>query len=131
MGRVFRMLLVLWAGSLWSLALWVAPTLFHAQPDRQLAGLLAGQLFAMEAYLGIALAALALLLPDRAKFRWGYAAAALLAITEWVLRPIMAEAHAQGAAWGFGFAAWHVAAALTYGLACLAAALLIWNDDFR
>jgi hypothetical protein len=130
-ARVFRVLLVLWAGSLWSLALWVAPTLFHAQHDQQLAGLLAGQLFAIEAYLGMAIAALALLLPGRAKFRWGYAAAALLAIMEWVLRPIMAEAHAQGLAWGLGFAVWHVAAALTYGLACLAAALLIWNDDFR
>jgi hypothetical protein len=129
--RAFRVLLVLWAGSLWSLALWVAPTLFHAQHDRELAGLLAGQLFAIEAYLGVAIAALALLLPGRAKFRWGYASAALLAIMEWGLRPIMAEAHAQGHALGLGFAVWHVAGALTYLLACLAAGLLIWNDDFR
>jgi hypothetical protein len=129
--RAFRVLLVLWAGSLWSVALWVVPTLFHAQHDQQLAGVLAGKLFAIEAYLGVATAALALVMPGRAKFLWGYTAAALLAIMQWVLRPIMAEAHLHGLAWGLGFTAWHVTAALTYGLACIAAALLIWNDDFR
>ncbi len=129
--RAFRVLLVLWAGSLWSLALWVAPTLFHAQHDQQLAGVLAARLFAIEAYLGVAIAALALVLPGRSKFLWAYAGAALLAVMQWVLRPIMAEAHAHGLAWGLGFAAWHVAAALTYGLACIAVGLLIWNDDFR
>jgi hypothetical protein len=129
--RAFRVLLVLWAGSLWCVALWVVPTLFHAQQDQQLAGMLAGRLFAIEAYLGVATAALALLLPGRTKFLLGYAGAALLAIMQWVLRPVMAEAHAQGLAWGLGFGAWHIAAAITYGLACIAVALLIWNDDFR
>jgi Domain of unknown function (DUF4149) len=129
--RAFRVLLVLWAGSLWSVALWIVPTLFHAQRDPQLAGMLAGRLFEIEAYLGVATAALALVLPGRGKFLWGFSAAALLAIMQWVLRPMMAAAHLRGLAWGIGFAAWHVAAALTYGGACIAAALLIWNDDFR
>jgi hypothetical protein len=127
----FRVLLVLWAGSLWSMALIVAPTLFHAQHDRELAGMLAGRLFTIEAYLGIATAAIALLLPARAKFRCGYAAAALLAILQWVIGPRLIEAHVRGLAWGLGFGAWHGIAALLYGGACAALLLLIWNDDFR
>jgi Domain of unknown function (DUF4149) len=130
-ARAFRVLLVLWAGSLWSAALWVAPTLFNAQHDRQLAGMLAGQLFSIEAYLGVATAAVALLLPGRSKFLWGYAAAGLLAIMQWALRPVMAQAHAHGIAWGLTFGAWHGVSALLYGAACIAALLLVWNDDFR
>jgi hypothetical protein len=129
--RAFRVLLVLWAGSLWSLALMVAPTLFHAQHDRELAGLLAGRLFSIEAYLSLATAAIALLLPGRSKFRWGYAAAGLLAIVEWAVGPRMAQAHLHGLAWGLGFGAWHGIAALLYGGACIAAILLIWDYDFR
>ena len=127
----FRILLVLWTGSLWSLALIVAPTLFHAQPNRELAGMLAGRLFSIEAYLGFATAALALVLPGRAKFRWGYAAAGLLAIIQWVVSPRLLEAHMHGLAWGIGFGAWHGIAALLYGGACIALLLLIWNNDFR
>jgi hypothetical protein len=123
-------LLVLWAGSLWSLAAWVAPTLFYAQGDRHLAGLLASRLFSIETYVGLAVAALALLLPRRRKFRWGYAAAALLAVNEWVLKRVMEQAHAQGTAAGLGFGAWHGVSAVLYVLACLAVLLLVWNEDF-
>ena len=73
----FRVLFVLWAGSLWALALWVAPTLFYAQGDRHLAGVLAARLFSIETYVGLGVAALALLRLSRAKFVWGYAAVAL------------------------------------------------------
>ena len=79
------MLVVLWAGSLWSLAAWVAPTLFFAQPDRHLAGLLAARLFSIETYLGVAVAVLGLLLPGRGRMLRAYLAAALLAVNEWVL----------------------------------------------
>jgi Domain of unknown function (DUF4149) len=129
--RAFRVLLVLWVGSLWAMALIVAPTLFHAPHDAQLAGMLAGRLFCIEAYLGIGTAAIALLLPGRKKFLWGYAAAALLATILWVIGPRMVEAHMRGLAWGLPFGAWHGIAALLYGYACIAALLLIWNDDFR
>ncbi len=131
LARVFRVLLVLWAGSLWSAAIWVAPTLFQAQPDRALAGLLAGRLFSIEAYLGVAIAALALILPVRAKFLWGYAAAVLLSVMQWVLRPVMAQAHLHGLAWGLSFGAWHGVSALLYGAACIAVLLVVWNDNFR
>jgi hypothetical protein len=43
-----------WVGSLWSLAYLAVPVLFYAQPDKQLAGMLAGQIFIKGGYLGMA-----------------------------------------------------------------------------
>ena len=128
---VLRLLLVLWAGSLWSVGLWVAPTLFFAQSDRHLAGLLAGRIFTVEAYLAVAVAVLALLLPGRSKFLWGYAAAALLAVNEWALRPVMAAARARGALGGLTFGAWHGVSTVLYALACLELLSVVWNQDRR
>jgi Domain of unknown function (DUF4149) len=129
--RLLRLLLVFTLGSMWSLAAWVAPTLFLAQPNRALAGLLAGRLFRLENYLCIGVALLALVLPGRLRFRWLYVAAALLAANEWLLRPRLDAARLHGAAAGFGFAAWHGLSSLLYVLACLAGVLLVWNDDLR
>ena len=42
-----------WVGSLWAVGYLAVPVLFYAQPDRQLAGMLAGQLFTLTAYLGM------------------------------------------------------------------------------
>ncbi len=131
MRNVFRILLVLWAGSLWSLAAWVAPTLFYAQGDRHLAGLLAARLFSIETYAGLAVAALALILPGRARFLWGYPAVALLAVNEWVLKPLMAQARVHGTAASLGFGAWHGVSAALYVLACFAVLRLVWKEDFR
>jgi len=127
----FRVLFVLWAGSLWSLAAWVAPTLFYAQSDRHLAGVLAAKLFSIETYAGLAVAGLALILPGRSQFVWGYLAAALLSTNEWILKPIMARAHAHGAAAGLTFGAWHGVSAVLYLAACVAVLLLVWNENFR
>jgi hypothetical protein len=129
--NAFRVLFVLWAGSLWSLAAWVAPTLFHVQSDRHLAGMLAARLFGIETYAGLAVAALALLLPGRTRFVWGYVAAALLAVDEWVLKRFMEQAHAHGAAAGLSFGAWHGVSAALYLLACIAVLRLVWKEDFR
>jgi Domain of unknown function (DUF4149) len=122
---LFRLLLVLWAGSLWSLAAWVAPTLFHLQSDRHLAGMLAGRLFSIETYVGLGAAAFALLLRERGTFKWGYLAAGLLAVNEWLLRPVMAAAQAGGSAAGLSFGAWHGVSAVIYLGACAAVAVLI------
>ena len=128
--KIFRVLLVLWAGSLWALAVWVAPTLFYAQGDRHLAGVLAARLFSIETYVGLGVAALALLRLSRAKFVWGYAAVALLSINEWGLKRIMAQAHAHGTAAHLSFGAWHGVSAVLYVAACLAVLRLVWNEDF-
>jgi hypothetical protein len=127
-GKGFRVLFVLWAGSLWSLAAWVAPTLFYAQGDRHLAGVLAARLFSIETYVGVGVAALALLLPGRAKFVGGYVAAALLAVNEWLLKPLMTQAHTRGSVAGLSFGAWHGVSAVIYLAACLAVVVLVWRE---
>jgi hypothetical protein len=127
---VFRVGLVLWAGSLWGL-IWVTSVLFGRQPDRVLAGMLAGHLFSIETYLALAVSLLALLLPLRKKFLWGYLAAAVLSVNEWLLRPVMAEARLHATNFGLSFGAWHGVSMILYLIACLATLLLVWNDDFR
>jgi Domain of unknown function (DUF4149) len=128
--RVLRMFWILWAGSLWSM-LWVAPVMFHFQSDRHLAGRIAASLFSIETYLGLALGLLALLLPVRARFRWGYFAIGLLAFNEWVVKGVMQAALTQGSALGLGFGPWHGISALIFLIAALSVAVLVWQEDFR
>ena len=129
-ARGFRVLLTLWAGSLWSL-LWVAAVLFHFQSDKHLAGVIAGRLFSIESYLGLAVAALALVLPGRGRFRLGFLAVALLAVNEWLVTPAMQLARAHGSLAGLSFGAWHGVSAGLYVIACLAVLVLVWKEDFR
>jgi len=42
-----------WVGSLWAIGYLAVPALFHALPDRQLAGMLAGEMFVWSGYLGM------------------------------------------------------------------------------
>jgi hypothetical protein len=126
--NAFRVLLVLWAGSLWSLA-WVTWVIFHAQSDRHVAGLLVGPLFTIEAYLGVGVAVLGLLLPGRTRFVWGYLAAALLAFNEWALRSVMTAARAHGSAFGLSFGGWHGVSMVLYLLACISVLVLIWKNE--
>lgn len=56
----------LWTGGLWSIGYLAVPTLFHAQPDRQLAGELAGHLFETLGYIGLLCGSYLLLLRWRA-----------------------------------------------------------------
>ena len=130
MARAWRVLMVLWAGSLWSL-LWVAAVVFHFQSDRHTAGLIAGRLFSIETYLGLAVAGLALLLPERARFLLGFVAVALLAINEWVLKAAMTRAQTHGGSAYLSFGAWHGISAGLYVLACLCVLVLIYKDEYR
>jgi hypothetical protein len=130
LARLFRVLMTLWAGSLWSL-LWVAADLFQFFSDRHTAGLIAARLFSIETYLGLAVGALALLLPGRGRFRLGFFAVALLAVNEWILKRVMSLAQAHGSAWGLGFGAWHGVSAGIYVLACLCVIVMIYKDEYR
>lgn len=60
--RLFLLLTVVWAGSLWTVGYLVAPTLFAALPSRTMAGAVAGQLFRIEAVLGVVVGVLQLVL---------------------------------------------------------------------
>jgi len=129
--NVLRVALVLWAGSLWSMAAWVAPTLFYSQGDRHLAGLLAARLFTIETYVGVGVALFAFILPGRSRFLWGYLAVLLLAINEWGLKRAMSAAQAHGTAAHLSFGAWHGIGAILYLAACAGVLFLVWKEDFR
>jgi len=127
-NAAFRLLFVLWAGSLWS-TVWVALTIFHSQPDRHLSGMLAARLFSIETYLGLAVALIAAVRGERSRFRYCYLAAGLLALNEWVLKRFMDQAQASGSALGLGFGPWHGIAACLYLSACLAVAVSIYRES--
>ena len=59
---LFTITLSLWVGGLWAVGYLVAPTLFSSLADRQLAGVLAGKLFASIGWVGLFCAACLLLI---------------------------------------------------------------------
>ncbi len=67
------LLVAAWVGGLWGVGYLAVPVLFYAQPDRQLAGMLAGQMFTLLNYLGLVCALYLLVwqisLSGRASFR--------------------------------------------------------------
>ncbi len=54
---LYFVILTLWVGGLWAIGYLVAPTLFATLADRQLAGMLAGKLFALIGWIGLGCAA--------------------------------------------------------------------------
>ena len=56
-----RVVLTLWVGGLWVAGYVVAPSLFASIDDRQLAGRMAGQIFQLVSYIGLAVGATLLL----------------------------------------------------------------------
>jgi hypothetical protein len=128
--KLSRLLLVLWAGSLWS-TVWVALTIFHSQPDRHLSGMLAARLFSIETYVGVAVAATAALRGERSRFGYCYFAVALLLCNELVLKHFMDRALTAGSALGVGFGPWHGISALVYLAACVAVAAYVYRDKSR
>jgi hypothetical protein len=135
LGRFAAWLAGLWAGALWCIALLAAPAAFAvlARPD---AGRLVGRLFAHEAALSLAVAAL-LLLAERRRTRDAGAAAlsanALLALAAlfctvagyYALQPMLEQARLGQGSWSFG--ALHAASTVFYGVKTLAASVLAWR----
>jgi len=60
--------IALWAGGMWAIGYVVAPVLFSSLGDRQLAGMLAGKLFALIGWIGLGSAAYLLIF---LLARWG------------------------------------------------------------
>jgi hypothetical protein len=116
------------------------PLLFRAQSDRVLAGLLAGRMLSMIAYIGAGCAcyllAYSLGRAGRAALKqplfWVVFAMLLLAIAQIGIQPVMAELKAQAApadvmqsALAGRFRAWHGAASILYLLQSLLGAVLV------
>lgn len=100
-----RILLTLWVGGLWAIGYLAVPVLFHALDDRQLAGELAGRMFAILSIVGLVCGALLLAgALYRAGKHWRrawrvwalLAMVVLVAVGFFVLQPMMQDLKAQG-----------------------------------
>jgi hypothetical protein len=127
--NVFRLLLVLWAGSLWSLA-WVAQTC----SARKATGTWRAcwpRGFSASRPISARGGAARLAAARRAGDSLGLLAAALLASTNGS-EARDGQARAQGSAAGLSFGAWHGVSALLYVLRLpRGAPASVWNEDLR
>ncbi|MBI5892019.1 MAG: DUF4149 domain-containing protein [Nitrosomonadales bacterium] len=96
--------IVLWVGGMWMLGYGVVPALFRLLPDRMLAGRIAGELFTLLAFIGIACALYLLLYQlqqfgraalQRNAFRIAAAMLLLVCIGQFALQPILADLKVQ------------------------------------
>lgn len=122
----------------------VVPTLFQMLPDRQLAGIVAGQLFTLLAYIGISCALYLLFYQfqqfGRAAFQRNIflviVAMLLLAlIGQFVLQPILADLKAQAlpldvmkSALAFQFRTWHAISGILYMIQSLLGIVLVLDS---
>ena len=127
---VFTLALTLWVGGLWAIGYLVAPTLFATLADRQLAGALAGKLFALIGWVGMGCAAYMVLLLvvrlggavfRRALFWLLVVMLALTLVSQFGLQPLIAQLKAEAmprevmeSVLRDRFAAWHGVSSILY-----------------
>ncbi len=140
--------LALWVGGMWILGYVVVPVLFKLLPDRQLAGMVAGQLFSLLAFIGI-VCALYLLLYQlqqfgraalrRTTFHITLAMLLLVLIGQFVLQPTLADLKFQAlpldvmnSPFASQFKTWHAVSGILYLIqSVLGIALLVLDSKNR
>ena len=120
----------LWVGALWSTGALVAPALFRMISDRMLAGNIAGHLFEVTAFIGLACGS-CLLLVHLVQYGVGalrqpvfwlvVSMVVLVCASQFGIRPVLAGLREQvypeqvmGSAVANSFATWHAAAGILY-----------------
>jgi MFS family permease len=145
MGRIAdalqSIMATLWVGGMWAIGYVVAPVLFSRLGDRALAGLVAGKLFSLIAWIGIASAVYLLVFRTvrygSAVFKQGVFWIVLLMLAlvcagEFGIQPIMAALKAEAlpkqvmeSVLRDRFAAWHGVSSVLYIIQSLLGATLI------
>lgn len=131
-----RLLLTLWVGALWSVGYLAVPVLFAELDDRMLAGMLAGHMFTIVAWLGLvvgALLAIGELVRSRVRPGWRFwvliLMLALVAAGHFGLQPAMAALKVnglpEGSAEAAQFTRLHGTASVLYLLTSLAGLALV------
>ncbi len=127
---LYLVVVTLWVGGLWAIGYLVAPVLFASLGDRQLAGVVAGKLFALIGWIGLGGAAYLLIFLFS---RWGSQAfkrsvfwlvlvmALLTAASQFGIQPLMAQLKADAlprevmeSVLRDRFAAWHGVSSILY-----------------
>jgi hypothetical protein len=136
--------ITLWVGGMWAIGYFAAPVLFANLGDRQLAGLVAGKLFALIGWVGLGVSAYLLLF---LLVRWGMqsvkrsvfwlvlAMALLTAASQFGIQPLMAQLKADAlprevmeSVLRDRFAAWHGISSILYLLQSLLGLwLVVWS----
>ncbi len=133
--------ITLWVGALWAIGGIAAPTLFSTLTDKQLAGMLAGKMFTIMAYVGIVCGIYLLIYRlanegARAFKQWFFwivlAMLALTLIGHFGIQPIIQKLKMEGGAAAVmqsvaadRFARWHGIASILYVMQSLLGLLLI------
>lgn len=136
-----------WVGALWAIGYIAVHILFRAQPDKQLAGMLSGQMLAVVSYVGIVCGTYLLLyrlaISGKAAVheRVFWLAAAMLAITlllQFGIYPLMADIKLQAnstdvmqSALAPSFRMWHGISSILYLAESLLGAALVIKGAFR
>ena len=136
-------MLVLWIGGMWAIGYVAAPVLFSSLADKQLAGTLAGNLFEMMAWIGIAAGAYLLIhriAIDRVAalktlFFWVVLLMLLLTLAgHFGIQPIMQSLKDQAMPYAVmqsvfadRFARWHGIASILYLVQSMLGLLLVWR----
>ena len=131
-----RVLLTLWVGGLWVSGFIVAPLLFAGLESRALAGTLAGNLFSVMSYIGLACGTLLLAFSWRQRrhqvpYRplWVIVAMLLLVIVgEFVLAPMIAQLRSAGLVDTPRFGQLHGLAAVLFIGNCVLGLVLVVAD---
>lgn len=141
----YRLAITLWVGGLWAIGYLAAPLLFASLGDRQLAGVVAGKLFALIAGIGLGCAAY---LASFLLFRWRgrfirravlwlvLLMAAMAAAQLFGIQPLMAQLKADAlprevmsSVLRDRFAAWHGIASILYLVQSLLGLwLVVWSE---
>ena len=138
--KLALIVVTLWAGSLWAIGGLAAPTLFRVIPTSYLAGLVAGKMFTLVAYVGMASAAY-LLIHRIIRFGAGvfkqgffWIVVVMLLITllgHFGIQPVIAEIKMQASAdivqgvFADRFRTWHGIASIAYLVECILGVALV------
>jgi uncharacterized membrane protein YhaH (DUF805 family) len=136
MPRFSGIVLAFWAGSLWTLSVVVAPTLFALLEDRSTAGRLAGRFFDLATLIGVVSALILFaptlgrcVMPGRYTRTLVLLTAGLPVLSKLGVSPLMDQARAAGDMARFG--ALHGVSAGLFLLACACALGMVWNFGQR
>lgn len=142
---LYLIVLTAWVGGMWAVGYLVAPVLFADLGNRQLAGMVAGKLFAWIAWIGLGSAAYLMLF---LAMRWGGAVfkrsvfwlvlimVVLTAVSLFGIQPLMAQLKAEAlprevmeSVLRDRFAAWHGISSILYLVqSMLGLWLVVWAD---
>lgn len=140
---LYQLLIVAWVGGMWAIGYLAAPVLFANLNDRQLAGAIAGKLFAIMGWIGLASAAYLLVflivrwrvvVLRRGVFWLVLSAGVLTAASQFGIQPLMAQLKADAfprdvmeSVIRDRFVAWHGVSSILYLMQSLLGAwLVIW-----